>query len=60
MIIFPCSVHEMLLMPFDGGDDLDHLTKTVREVNQVAVEEDEVLSDHIYRYDYRTDQLLIA
>lgn len=60
MIIFPCSVHEMLLMPFDDGDDLDYLTQTVREVNQIAVEEDEVLSDHIYRYDYQTDQLLIA
>jgi len=60
MILFPCSVHEVLLMSVDEDKSVDELTQIVRNSNQEAVREDEVLSDHIYRYDYRTDRLFIV
>ena len=60
MVVFPSSVHEILLMPLGEGDSLDDFTEWVREINQSKLEEDEVLSDHVYRYDYKTGRLLAA
>lgn len=60
MVVFPCSVHEMLFMPLGEGDSLDDFTELVRGINQSELEEDEVLSDHVYRYDYKSGRLLIA
>lgn len=60
MILFPSSVHEVLLMPVDENNRVAELTQMVRNINKEMVREDEVLSDHIYHYDYQTGQLLIA
>ena len=48
--IIPCSVHEVIIMPADF-DDVDSLNETINFVNNNHVEKEEVLSDHLYRYD---------
>ncbi len=49
LLILPSSVHEVLLLPDDSEHDF--YRQMVREVNETQVEPEEVLSDHLYRYD---------
>lgn len=49
--ILPSSVHECLLLPDDGSYDPAGLNRMVREINRTQLEPEEILADHIYRYD---------
>lgn len=49
--ILPSSLHEVLIVPEDKGFSQRELGQVVRDVNREAVAKEEVLSDHIYRYD---------
>lgn len=60
-MILPSSVHELILVPsFGEGDEALHLARMVREINATEVLADEVLSGHVYRYDFRTGTISIA
>ena len=48
--IIPSSVHEVLLVRADGGQDAESLKEMICEVNATQVAPDEVLSDHPYFY----------
>jgi len=48
--ILPSSIHEVILVPANKGVIKSELSCMVREVNIEAVDEGEVLSDHVYLY----------
>ena len=47
--ILPSSVHEMILLP-SFTDDVESLSKMVKEVNATQLKPEDVLSDHAYVY----------
>ncbi len=48
--ILPSSIHETILLPANGGMDVDYLIDMVRTVNATEVAPEEVLSDNVYKY----------
>lgn len=58
--ILPSSVHEVLLIPETDGIDPWDFRRIVEQVNHQLVSEEEILSDHVYRYLYREARLTIA
>lgn len=61
LAILPSSVHELLLVPADGGMDCAHqLAGIVREVNDTQVAESDILSYHVYHYCNETEEITIA
>ena len=50
LLILPSSVHEVLLLPDRHEDEYDFYRRTVEEINSTQVDPEEVLSDHLYRY----------
>ena len=58
--ILPSSVHEVILLPAEEGLEPECLRRMVREVNETQVEEQEILSDSLYYYSCRDDELSIA
>lgn len=55
IVILPSSVHEVLLMPSYYSNTTDELNALVRQVNTDEVRDEEILSDHIYYYDRKTN-----
>ena len=48
VIIFPSSIHEVLIMADKKLYDYDALSQMVADINREVVSEEEVLSDFIY------------
>ncbi|MDO5382035.1 MAG: DUF5688 family protein [Eubacteriales bacterium] len=59
LYIIPSSIHEVILIPKDGAMDKNSLTNMVREVNAEGVPRDEVLSDVVYEYSRKTQQITL-
>lgn len=57
LILLPSSVHEWLVLLDSPSYDEENLEAMVREANAQVVMEDEVLSDHIYRYSRERNEL---
>ncbi|MBO6259907.1 MAG: hypothetical protein J6N47_03680 [Lachnospiraceae bacterium] len=49
--ILPSSVHELILVPDKMADDVESLSRMVREVNDTQVEDDEILGYSVYHYE---------
>ena len=49
--VLPSSVHETILVPFSAGVSEKELCDMVKQANRTVVEEKDVLSDNVYRYD---------
>ena len=47
-MVLPSSIHEMLILPYQGDMNLNDLSAIVREVNVVQVEPEERLADTAY------------
>lgn len=60
LVVLPSSIHEVLLLPDDPGQDYGMLTRLVQEINRNEVEQEEWLSDHPYRYLRKEDRLEAA
>ena len=58
--ILPSSVHETILLPCQEQIKTEALTAMVREINDTEVSPMDRLSDHIYRYSARTEQMSIC
>lgn len=58
LIILPSSIHEVILFPAReeecDQEGLDHYTAMVREVNEMELADEEILSGHAYYYCRRT------
>lgn len=57
--ILPSSVHEVILLPKSKGFDKEILKKMVREVNIEGVSADEVLSNNIYEYVKKDEEIIM-
>lgn len=55
--VLPSSVHEVLIVPAECVHSRRALDDMVKEVNETCVEEEEVLSGHVYYYDREEDLL---
>lgn len=60
LYIFPSSIHEVLLWPAKYGEDIEDMKKMVTEINRTQVEREEVLSDSVYVYRRKTEELTIC
>lgn len=58
LIIIPSSVHEVLLIPYEQGVDLEEMKAMVKEVNLTQLLPEEVLSDNVYIYDGSTIEMV--
>ena len=58
MFILPSSVHELLLVPTD--QDVHNLLEIVKCVNRSAVQPEDFLADHVFRYCAGDDSVEIA
>jgi len=60
-MILPSSVHEILVIPApDETEEISNMACMVQEVNAAEVRDDEILSSHVYRYNYQTGEIAIA
>uniref|UniRef100_UPI004056A268 DUF5688 family protein n=1 Tax=Agathobacter sp. TaxID=2021311 RepID=UPI004056A268 len=59
LYILPSSVHEVIILEELKEIEPKELIQTVREVNRADVQPEEMLSDNIYFYDARNDNLLV-
>ena len=61
LLIFPSSVHEIIVKPASGNlEGFLNSRDMVREVNQTLVAQEEILSDSVYFYSKETNTLSIA
>ena len=61
LYILPSSIHEVILLLDDEYvQSSEELREMVRETNRMVVDQEEVLSDHIYNYDREKDEIRIA
>lgn len=61
LYIFPCSVHEVVVVPTNDYEDSDtsYLKSMVSEINSTEVSYYEYLSDNVYIYDRKHNQISI-
>ena len=57
-IIIPSSVHEVLLIPTQQKENLDHLDALIQEVNETEVSDEDYLSNHAYYFSRMEKALL--
>ena len=56
--LIPSSIHEVLIVPIHSEDNRgSELSMMVKEVNELKLSPDEILSDHAYRYHRATNWL---
>lgn len=59
LFILPSSVHEVLLLPDRGEENLGFLMDMVRTINREEVSEEEILSDSVYYYDREKKEIRV-
>ena len=59
LYIMPSSIHELLLYPDFGDVSPAELSGYVKGVNRTQVQPNDRLSDHVYYYDWQTDEIRI-
>lgn len=59
LYVLPSSVHEILVLP-KCSDSAERLKTTVREVNELCVEQKELLSDQVYLYYRDSEKITIV
>ena len=57
--ILPSSVHEMILIPNSADIPEDELKNMVRQANQTAVRDEDLLSYNVYSYDAGLDEVSV-
>lgn len=58
--ILPSSIHELILIKDTGEVSAEEFQHMVMEVNRTQVRPEEVLSDEVYKYDFREHKLTMA
>lgn len=51
LLIIPCSIHEVLILPEYYEMDIEMLNEQIKYVNCMELHPSDVLSDHVYIYD---------
>jgi hypothetical protein len=57
LFVLPSSIHEVIIVPVTSKYEVLKFSKMVKEINETQVQEDEVLSDHVYMYQRETKQI---
>ena len=57
LFIIPSSVHETLILPHADPADSVQIKEMIRDINETAVDPEEVLSDNLYIYEQCTNEL---
>lgn len=60
LIILPSSIHEVLFLGYEEGIDLDVFKNMVRNVNAENVPKEDVLSDNVYVYLRKENEIKLA
>lgn len=61
LYILPSSIHELIIIPiFESTTSLYNLMKIVRGINTSILSQEEILSDHVYKYSRETKQITIV
>lgn len=60
LVIIPSSVHEVLVLPYYDGSDLDSLREIIKHVNNSIVEKADILSYSAYKYNRSKNSIEIA
>lgn len=55
--IIPSSVHEVIILAESMAPKKKEIEDTIRDINETQVEDEEVLSDHVYYYNAQTKTL---
>lgn len=50
--ILPCSIHEVIVIPESKAIAKEKMERIVKEVNEMQIQPEEFLSNHIYYYDW--------
>ena len=60
LYIIPSSVHELIILPDDGLDDVAGLKNMIYSVNRTQVDPQDFLSDSLYYFDRESEKITIA
>lgn len=60
LYIIPSSIHEVILLPDSGREEVGRLREMISEVNATQVEPEEILSEQLYYYDILSKQVKIV
>jgi len=55
--VLPSSIHEIILVPEYESFSVEYFSQMVKEINETQVDPIEVLSDSVYYYDIKTEEL---
>lgn len=55
--ILPSSIHETILLPYDGMLSVESIKEMISVVNRTQVDPEEVLSDSLYYYDAEVNDI---
>ena len=58
--VLPSSIHEMLLLPDDGQQDIGKLRNLIKNANNTVVREEEILSYQLYYWEKSTGRMKIV
>ena len=58
--IIPSSIHECILMPCTSEGNVEDFNQMVMAVNTAELSDEDVLSDHIFKFSAETKQIAIA
>lgn len=59
LIVLPSSIHEVILIPVNGNENYEEINRMISDINREEVAGEEVLSEHLYYYDRKLDELQI-
>lgn len=57
IFILPSSIHEVILLPKEDGMDKTELMEIVKEANDFTVSKQDFLSENVYFYDLKSDDI---
>ena len=60
LFVIPSSVHELILLPDRGYEDVSYLKDMIYEVNRTQIAPQDVLSDSLYYFDMDSEQITFA
>lgn len=56
--ILPSSIHEIIILSADTGLEKAELETMVKEINETQLEEEEILSNHVYFFERKSKRIL--
>lgn len=60
LYVIPSSIHEVIVLPDSGFEDIMHLKQIIEEVNRTQVEPEDILSYQLYFYNRQLGELTIV